>query len=390
MEIKSYFENIRKIIISEIDKAEKEIIIAMAWFTNFDIFNILLSKLPKVSIRLIVLNDDINNRNNGLDFQEFIDKGGEFYYGVQNRPMHNKYCIIDEKVLISGSYNYTYLAESINYENIIVFKGPSDITDSYKSYFLNNLISNLKPIKSISQYLNDNPFIKDLFSSKNYGIKDLYHYAMELKENGSIEKAEIIIENCDTLYSNRNIDKNENFSISDVLYRQWNENYYLDLIQYFEDELILKFRTILDNGGGWIHGPKTNHCWLIRESENKSLFEKCNKITNIRANGKLLVTSTTEEKIFYFSNNEEEQIDTKTDLGYKTNSKNRPIKDNGKLIPIKWFKIEKGTELTCYIHFKGIELLNKTIDLIEGKDQDSKDNHWHCFDINMKLNRNIL
>lgn len=34
METKVYFENIREHIISEIEKAEEEIVIAVAWFTD--------------------------------------------------------------------------------------------------------------------------------------------------------------------------------------------------------------------------------------------------------------------------------------------------------------------------------------------------------------------
>lgn len=40
MEIKEYFEEIRKVIIENLNQAESEILIAMAWFTNNEIFEV--------------------------------------------------------------------------------------------------------------------------------------------------------------------------------------------------------------------------------------------------------------------------------------------------------------------------------------------------------------
>jgi phosphatidylserine/phosphatidylglycerophosphate/cardiolipin synthase-like enzyme len=112
--IKSYFNQIRSNIIKEISKAENEILIAVYWFTNQELFNILIEKLKEgVQIELIIHNDFINNRESGLPFQEFIENGGKFYFSDGNNPMHNKFCVIDKKVLINGSYNWTYFAEAL-------------------------------------------------------------------------------------------------------------------------------------------------------------------------------------------------------------------------------------------------------------------------------------
>src|SRR5688572_22572829 len=111
------FKNIRPQILTEILKAEFEIKAAIGWFTNHDLFDALCEKVKEgLTVELIILNDYINNRVDGLDFQYFIDIGGNFYFGDEDRPMHNKCCIIDKKVLINGSYNWTYYAESRNEE----------------------------------------------------------------------------------------------------------------------------------------------------------------------------------------------------------------------------------------------------------------------------------
>jgi phosphatidylserine/phosphatidylglycerophosphate/cardiolipin synthase-like enzyme len=78
---------------------------------------------------LIIHNDYINNRETGLPFQKFIDAGGKFYFSDEENPMHNKFCIIDNQVLINGSYNWTYYAESKNRENVLIIKDEKDVIE---------------------------------------------------------------------------------------------------------------------------------------------------------------------------------------------------------------------------------------------------------------------
>ena len=79
--IQAYFNDIKSEITNLLNEANKEIRVAVCWFTQQDLFSILLDKLSKdVSIELIVLNDAINNRSDGLNFQTFIDAGGKLYW----------------------------------------------------------------------------------------------------------------------------------------------------------------------------------------------------------------------------------------------------------------------------------------------------------------------
>ena len=104
--VTAHFKNIRQNIIDNLDNATDEIIVAMYWFTNHDLFNKLCEKIQDgINVKIIIHNDFINNRDAGLNFQHFIDLGGHFYFSDPNNPMHNKFCVIDNKVLINGSYN---------------------------------------------------------------------------------------------------------------------------------------------------------------------------------------------------------------------------------------------------------------------------------------------
>ncbi len=90
-----------------------------------------------MTVELIVHNDYINNRQAGLNFQHFIDLGGRFYFSDAENPMHNKFCVIDNKTLINGSYNWTYFAENKNSENIIIINDENQTTSAFRQEFLN-------------------------------------------------------------------------------------------------------------------------------------------------------------------------------------------------------------------------------------------------------------
>lgn len=187
--IKTYFENIRVNILNRISEAEKEIIVAVYWFTNQELFDVLLKKLDDgVSVELIVHNDFINNRTNGLPFQELIDKGCKFYFSDTNNPMHNKFCVIDKNVLINGSYNWTYFAEDKNRENILIIDSESDVIDSFILEFdrLKNLALQLNNIEPITKY---EIGLNDEFNHKEYLAKDLIYKAKNTNNKILVDEA---------------------------------------------------------------------------------------------------------------------------------------------------------------------------------------------------------
>ncbi len=134
--------------------AKTDIKVAVCWFTCKELFDVLCDKLKdKIRVTLIVLNDSINNRVDGLNFQLFIDLGGVFYFGNVDNPMHNKYCIIDSEILINGSYNWTYFAETKNFENIIIFKSNDKLLSDFLIDFT-RLKENCKLVNDISKEAN--------------------------------------------------------------------------------------------------------------------------------------------------------------------------------------------------------------------------------------------
>jgi hypothetical protein len=48
--------------------------------------------------------------------------------------MHHKFCIIDEKVCINGSFNWTWTAANLNYENFVVSRS-KEIIEQFSVVF---------------------------------------------------------------------------------------------------------------------------------------------------------------------------------------------------------------------------------------------------------------
>ena len=133
--IAAYFDNIRATLIEEIRSAKTSLKIAVAWFTNHEIFNEVLRKCKDgISVELIIVCDSINIKKFGIEFNQLVAAGGKLYFGKSEFLMHHKFCIVDDAVLVNGSYNWTYWAES-NDENITIIKDELNILASFVSEF---------------------------------------------------------------------------------------------------------------------------------------------------------------------------------------------------------------------------------------------------------------
>ena len=141
---KAYFSGIRNRIIPCLNNATKKIQIAMAWFTSNDLFEALIYPLNRdVDVELILLDNAINYMYYAPDFNEFINAGGKLRIaGPEVGFMHHKFCVIDDSLAITGSYNWTYYAETRNVENIVISDN-SDIVMLFSAEFqrLQNILS---------------------------------------------------------------------------------------------------------------------------------------------------------------------------------------------------------------------------------------------------------
>lgn len=139
MEPKAYFSNIHEVIIDQLQKAQNEISAAIAWFTDRDIFEVLCKKVTTgVDISIVLIADEINQGAGGLNFTRLKNLGGKVIFipsGSSKDPiMHHKFCVIDGRTVITGSYNWSKKARS-NDENITIISDDSSFAGKFLATF---------------------------------------------------------------------------------------------------------------------------------------------------------------------------------------------------------------------------------------------------------------
>jgi hypothetical protein len=187
MQTEAVFENIAERIQQEISKAQKSVFIAVAWFTNKNLFNELVNKSRNgCTVSLIISNDKIN-LNSSIDFEQLLtDKSKVYRIGNGDTElMHNKFCVIDYSTVITGSYNWSYKAES-NFENVIITSNDTTLAEQFISEF-NNIRRQYYPDTVNEEIVFPlNKIIKRLEILKNYilleNIEELNKESSKLKE----------------------------------------------------------------------------------------------------------------------------------------------------------------------------------------------------------------
>ena len=137
MYTQAYFEDIQVQISKELNSAKSSIHIAVAWFTDNELFTQLCSKASDgITVELLLMDDEIN-RNSGISYQSLVTSHGKLWQiktDGDTRLMHNKFCIIDNETIINGSYNWTKKAKH-NHESITIIKESPDLAIQFLDEF---------------------------------------------------------------------------------------------------------------------------------------------------------------------------------------------------------------------------------------------------------------
>ena len=122
-------------VLTEINKAQKTIDIAMYELTSREIAQALVeAKEKKVKIRIVL----DKGQGNGIYSKStyLIRKGVDVKYHLGLGLMHNKFTVIDDQVLLTGSFNWTASAEKKNAENLLVITD-KEVIEKYVKQFKN-------------------------------------------------------------------------------------------------------------------------------------------------------------------------------------------------------------------------------------------------------------
>lgn len=128
----AHFQDIQNKILAVLDEAQVSIKLVIAWFTNETLRDKLLEKQAQGIDVTIAIYDDGINRRHGVDLSNL--NVIRLRRGLRGGLMHDKFCMIDNQVVISGSYNWTTNAETRNDENIVVVRDPPRATEFSVEY----------------------------------------------------------------------------------------------------------------------------------------------------------------------------------------------------------------------------------------------------------------
>ena len=135
IEVEIHFEEIQKKIIEQIEAARFLIWIAVAWFTDKVLMRALYKrKTQGINIQIILIDDEIN-RKTDVELEKYFETYWKKAEGKYANIMHHKFCIIDLKIVIHGSYNWTNKAQ-YNKETITIDQS-REIAEKFAHEFIN-------------------------------------------------------------------------------------------------------------------------------------------------------------------------------------------------------------------------------------------------------------
>ena len=150
----SLYDNPELIIIKNIDDSKEFINIAMYTFTDREIAQaIIRAKDRGVNIKIYLDRSQVNAEYSKSRY--FINNGIEegIRISSNNYIMHNKFAVIDNEIVITGSYNWTASAGERNDENLLIIDD-KNIIEKYQNQF-NNLWNNKYSLESYQELISE-------------------------------------------------------------------------------------------------------------------------------------------------------------------------------------------------------------------------------------------
>lgn len=135
--VKSHFsagQGIEWVVEREIDNAGKRIDVAVYTFTSRPLAQALVDAKDR-GVRVRVLLDPSNASGDYSKAAYLVNNGIDVCTEKGAGLMHHKFVLIDDSILITGSFNWTASAEAENDENILLLKGFPATCRSYSREF---------------------------------------------------------------------------------------------------------------------------------------------------------------------------------------------------------------------------------------------------------------
>lgn len=131
-------------IIKEINQAQKEILVAVYAFTSDELAWALVKARQRGVMVQVVLDQEFDAENETSKGSFLAQQGlpvrrvSGLATGRERGPglMHQKFAVIDRKVVLTGSYNWTVAADNYNDENLLLFREAGPLAEEYRKEFV--------------------------------------------------------------------------------------------------------------------------------------------------------------------------------------------------------------------------------------------------------------
>ena len=121
-------------VVRELQHARREVLVQAYSFTAEPIA-LALVEAKKRGVEVCILLDRSNEQESYSDLRILLDHGLAPLIDAHHPIAHNKVMVIDKRVVITGSFNFTNQAEAENAENLLVIKGHPELVQAYRQNF---------------------------------------------------------------------------------------------------------------------------------------------------------------------------------------------------------------------------------------------------------------
>ena len=126
-------EDCKSLLIGLIEKARKSIHVMIYSFT-LDEFSEALIQAKNRGVDVKVVIEAENAFSKGGEYRKLLEAGVDVKLDGNPSLMHHKVMIIDGKIIVTGSYNWSWSAENKNDENLMILED-SEIASLYEKEF---------------------------------------------------------------------------------------------------------------------------------------------------------------------------------------------------------------------------------------------------------------
>lgn len=117
-------------VVKAVSEAKHSLLVSAYSFTSKDIAEALLdAKKRGVEVKIILDKSQVSQKYSSSTF--FANQGFDLRIDVKHAIYHDKVMIIDDKNIITGSFNFTKAAETKNAENVLVIRDNPELAKLY-------------------------------------------------------------------------------------------------------------------------------------------------------------------------------------------------------------------------------------------------------------------